>query len=137
MTSLSKLSAALLIALIALGSAGKARAEPPARPPVNTVPANSFDDLSRVLLACWAPPPGTIGFEITLRFGLTGKGELRGKPLATYSVLNGPPELQRAFVAAAILALNNCTPVLMTEGFARVAAARVLNIRLVSTGPET
>ncbi|MFS8035945.1 hypothetical protein ACI7BZ_03090 [Xanthobacter sp. AM11] len=80
------------------------------------------------------PPPGTEGFEITLRFGLTGKGEVRGKPLATYSVLPGPPDRQRAFVAAAMLALHNCTPVLMSPEFARVAASRVLTLRLISAG---
>lgn len=137
MALLHKLLAILLIALLASAAGGAVRAEPPARPPANAVPVNSFDDLSRALFACWVPPPGTMGFEITLRFGLTGKGELRGKPLATYSVLPGPPDLQRAFVAAAILALSNCTPVLMTEAFARVAAARVLTIRLVATGRET
>ena len=134
---LQRLFAALVIALLASVSGGDARAEPPARPPANTVPVNSFDDLSRALFACWVPPPGTMGFQITLRFGLTGKGELRGKPLATYSVLPGPPDLQRDFVAAAVLSLSNCTPVLMTEAFARVAAARVLTIRFIATGPET
>ena len=129
--------AALLVALPASVSGGAALAAPPDRPPANAVPVDSFDALSRALNACWAPPPGTVGFEITLRFGLTGKGELRGKPLATYSVLTGPPDLQRAFVAAAILAISNCTPVRMTEAFARVAASRVLIIRFMSTGRET
>ncbi|MFG1280453.1 hypothetical protein V5F34_00060 [Xanthobacter autotrophicus] len=134
---LRKLLAALLMAQLAGATGGAALAEPPARPPANAVPVNSFDELSRALFACWAPPPGTVGFEITLRFGLTGKGELRGKPLATYSVLSGPPDLQRAFVAAAVLALSDCTPVLMTEAFARVAAARVLTVRFTSSGRET
>jgi len=120
-------SALLLTALLVL-----AGAPAQARPPVNAEPVASFPELFRVLTACWMPPPGTEGFEITFRFGLTAAGELRGRPLATYSLLPGPQELKRAFVAAAIQALSDCTPVRMTPDFARVAAARVLNVRLAS-----
>jgi hypothetical protein len=103
-----------------------------ARPPVNAVPVGTMDQLGKALFACWAPPPGTEGSEITFKFGLTAKGELRGKPLATYSVLKGSEERQRAFVEAALLALSRCTPVRMTEQFARVAASRVLILRFAS-----
>lgn len=103
-----------------------------ARPPVNTVPVGTMDQLGKALFACWAPPPGTEGSEITFKFGLSAKGELRGKPLATYSVLKGSRERQRAFVEAALLALSRCTPVRMTEQFARVAASRVLILRFAS-----
>lgn len=114
-----------------------ALASPPAfaqeaRPPVNTVPVGTMDQLGKALFACWTPPPETEGSEITFKFGLTAKGELRGKPLATYSVLTGSGERQRAFVEAALLALSRCTPVRMTEQFARVAASRVLILRFVS-----
>lgn len=126
------LPAALLIGIAALLSAGAAGAQ--ARSPANARPVASFPELFRVLTACWAAPPGTEGFEITFRFGLTGKGELRGKPLASHAALPGPPDRQRAFVAAAVRALSDCTPVLMTEGFARVAASRVLNVRFGTKG---
>lgn len=119
-----------LLVVADLLSAGAAAAAP--RLPANAEPVRSFGELSDALTACWSPPPGTQGFEITLRFGLTGKGELRGKPLATHSVLPGPPDIQRAFVAAAIMALSDCTPVRMSEDFARIAASRVLNLRFRS-----
>ena len=73
--------------------------------------AHNGMDYVLALFACWAPPVGTEGSEITFRFGLTAKGELRGKPLASYSVLTGSKERQRAFVEAALLALSRCTPV--------------------------
>lgn len=103
-----------------------------ARPPADAAPVDGMRALGRALHACWAPPPGTEGSEITFKFGLTAKGELRGKPLATYSVLTGSQDKQRAFVAAALVALSRCTPVRMTEDFARVAASRVLILRFVS-----
>lgn len=106
----------------------------PSRPPVNTVPVSTMKQLGRAFTACWAPPPGTAGSQITFRFGINAKGELRGKPLATYSVLKGTQDAQRAFVAAALLALSRCTPILMTEQFARIAASRVLILRLTSGG---
>lgn len=127
---------ALALPLTALSFASPACGEPPPRPPVNATPVNDFDGLSRVLTACWVPPPGTQGSEITFRFGLTAKGELRGRPIASHSVLMGTPEAKRAFVAAAITAFSRCTPVLMSPDFARVAAARVLILRFVSPGRE-
>jgi len=102
------------------------------RPPVNSMPVGNMKQLGRAFIACWSPPPGTEGSQITFRFGINAKGELRGKPLATYSVLKGSQDAQRAFVAAALLALSRCTPVLMTEQFARIAASRVLILRLTS-----
>src|SRR5262245_27191613 len=50
-------------------------------------PVDNFGDLSQAILACWRPPAGSEGSEITLRFGLTGRGELRGPPMVTYSRL--------------------------------------------------
>ncbi|MEP9367949.1 hypothetical protein [Xanthobacter sp. VNH20] len=116
---------------------GASRAEEQERQPVNAVPVETLAELSKALYACWAPPPGTAGSEITLRFGLTAKGELRGKPLATYSVLTGDVETQRAFVAAAILALSRCTPIRMSEQLGRVVASRVWTMRFASGEART
>ncbi|MFH1556852.1 MAG: hypothetical protein ABII76_18680 [Pseudomonadota bacterium] len=127
---------ACLFAFLVLAP-GTSRAEDAERQPVNAVPVETMAELSQVLYACWAPPPGTAGSEITLRFGLTAKGEVRGKPLATYSVLTGDAETQRAFVAAAILALSRCTPVRMSEQLGRVVASRVLTLRFASGEART
>ncbi|MFG1420255.1 hypothetical protein [Roseixanthobacter liquoris] len=116
---------------------GSSRAGEASRPPVNAVPVETIAQLSQALYACWRPPPGTSGSEITLRFGLTAKGEVRGKPLATYSVLTGDAETQRAFVAAAILALSQCTPIRMSEELGRVVASRVLTLRFASGEART
>ncbi|MFG1397063.1 hypothetical protein [Roseixanthobacter pseudopolyaromaticivorans] len=125
-----------LVACLTLAP-GASRAEERDRQPVNAVPVETVAELSKALYACWAPPPGTAGSEITLRFGLTAKGELRGKPLATYSVLTGDLETQRAFVAAAILALSRCTPIRMSEQLARVVASRVWTMRFASGEART
>src|SRR4051812_48422669 len=69
----------------------------PASPPVD-----SFAALDQVMTACWKPRAGSEGSEITLKFGLTGQGALRGPPMVTYSKLLGPKELQKAFVLTAL-----------------------------------
>lgn len=127
---------ACLVAVFALAP-DNGRAESLERQPVNAVPVENVEQLFQVLYACWKPPAGTAGSEITLRFGLTAKGEVRGKPLATYSVLTGDAETQRAFVAAAILALSQCTPVRMSEQLSRVVASRVLILRFASGEART
>jgi len=92
------------------------------------LPVDTFRDLSQAILACWNPPAGSQGAEITLRFGLTGRGELRGPPMVTYSRLIGPSALQKAFALSALRAIAQCTPVSLTEGFGRIVAQRVLTL---------
>jgi hypothetical protein len=94
------------------------------RPAVNT-----FEELGPAITACWRPPAGSENSEITLRFGLTGKGALRGPPMVTYSKLVGDPSLQKGFAASAFRAVAECTPVPLTEAFGRIVAGRVLTIR--------
>ena len=79
-------------------------------------------------MTCWKPPAGSEGSEITLRFGLTGLGALRGSPMVTYSRLVGSKELQRAFALSALQAVAACTPVKLTGGFGRIVAQRVLTL---------
>jgi hypothetical protein len=90
---------------------------------------DSFAALSEAISACFDPPPGSEGSEVTLRFGLTGRGALRGSPMVTYSRLVGSPALKQAFALAAVHAVIDCTPVGLTDAFGRVVAQRVLTLR--------
>ena len=92
-------------------------------------PVDSFESLAQAVMTCWKPPDGSEGSEITLRFGLTGQGALRGPPMVTYSRLIGSKELQRAFALSAMQAVAECTPVKLTDGFGRIVAQRVLTLR--------
>jgi len=92
-------------------------------------PVDSFGSLAAAIMICWKPPAGSEGSEITLRFGLTGQGALRGPPMVTYSKLIGSKELQQAFALSAMQAVANCTPVKLTDGFGRIVAQRVLTLR--------
>ena len=90
---------------------------------------DNFDSIGPAIMACWQPPAGSEGSELTLRFGLTGQGALRGPPMVTYSKLVGTKDLQKAFVLSALRAVADCTPVKLTEGFGRIVAQRVLTLR--------
>ncbi|MBA4788086.1 MAG: hypothetical protein H2042_00145 [Rhizobiales bacterium] len=67
-----------------------------------------------------------------MRFGLNARGEMKGAPLATHSRLTGDQATQKAFVAAALTALQRCTPVRMTPELGRIVASRVLTVRFSS-----
>jgi hypothetical protein len=97
-------------------------------------PIDNFDALGAAIMSCWKPPAGSEGFEITLRFGLTGQGALRGSPMVTYAKLFGSKELQQAFALSALQAVTNCTPVKLTGRFGPIVAQRVLTLRFAREG---
>ena len=91
-------------------------------------------DLWPALSACWQPPAGSHGMEITLRFSLTRQGAIPGEPRITYSKLNGPPEARRAFRNMAMAALEACTPVNLSDGLGGAIAGRPISIRFIGSG---
>ena len=120
---------AILCCVAILVGSPVARAAEPASP------IDSFASLGPAIMACWKPPAGSEGSELTLRFGLTGQGALRGPPMVTYAKLIGAKDLQRAFVLAALRAVADCTPVKLSEGFGRIVAQRVLTLRFTVPAP--
>ena len=107
---------------ILVGSLAARAAEPAS-------PIDNFASLGAAIMACWKPPAGSEGSELTLRFGLTGQGALRGPPMVTYSKLIGAADLRKAFVVSALRAVADCTPVKLSEEFGRISAQRVLTVR--------
>ena len=121
--------ASVLAAFLFVAAPSGALAQAPA------APADTLQDLRSALTACWKAPAGSMGSEITLRFSLTHKGELRGLPMITYSKLTGSRDDQERFAIAALAALLNCTPVRLTDSLGRIASQRMLHVRLIS-GPK-
>ena len=95
-------------------------------------PINSLADIWPSIARCWKPPAGSEGSEITLRFGLTHRGELRGVPMVTHSRLAGAAAIRREFALAAIEAVRRCTPLQVTESFGPVLAGRIITVRFRS-----
>lgn len=91
---------------------------------------DNIRELFAYLDQCVSLPISAAGSEITLRFSLTHYGALRGKPMISYSKLVGDGQAQADFVAAALRALEDCTPIPVTESFGRIVGQQVLTWRL-------
>lgn len=115
-----------IVLLSAALAAGPAIAEPR--------PVATLAELWPALTACWRPPPGSAGQELTVRFSLKRNGELLGQPRITYSKLTGGAEDQKRFVAAALAAIAECLPVRLSEGLGGTIAGRPLTIRFGANG---
>ena len=124
--------AALAALLCSAGSAPAQQRACGSREPINTLA-----ELWPALYACWSPPAGTEGKELTLTFSVRRDGTLIGKPRATYSKLQGGSDLDRAFVTSVLQALDKTLPLPITESFGGVIAGRPMALRFaVPAGPE-
>ena len=98
-------------------------------------PINTLKDLGPALGSCWHAPEGSTGQQVTIIFSLNRSGAVMGKPRITYMKLVGDNETQQAFVAAALGALEACTPVAVTPGLGGAIAGRPLSIHFIG-GPN-
>lgn len=125
-----RLCAMLLVIL----SAGESHAQvvSPAEPP-NKARITRLKDVWPALIECWRPPAGSQGQEVTLRFSLKRTGEVIGRPTITYSRRTGDPITRQAFVAAALGAITQCTPLNLVEGLGDAVASRIISVRFVGS----
>jgi hypothetical protein len=129
--------ASLIIAALAALLCSTAAAPAQQRACASREPINTLAELWPALYACWSPPAGTEGKELTLSFSIRRDGTLIGKPRATYSKLQGGSDLDRAFVASVLQALDKTLPLPITESFGGVIAGRPMALRFaVPVGPE-
>ncbi len=54
-----------------------------------------FSEIAPAITACWTPPAGSAGMEMTLRFSLKRNGEINGKPRISFSKLPGGEDTQK------------------------------------------
>ena len=86
------------------------------------------------LATCWTIPAGTEGSSVTLRFGISAGGELRGSPLIT-AINVKPKEMAATYRKAATAVLEQCLPVCPTEDFGSVMGESTMHLRLVNDAP--
>ena len=94
-------------------------------------PLNAYAEVFPALAACFRQPPNTVGMEVTLVFTFNRKGEIFGKPRISYSKLPGDAAAQRDFVAAALRAIADCTPLKFTDKLGGAVAGRPFAIRFI------
>jgi hypothetical protein len=83
------------------------------------------------LAACWNVPPGTVGSSVTLRFGISSVGALRGPPLITATNVK-PKEMADDYRKAATEVLEQCLPVCPTDDFGATLHESTMHLRLVN-----
>ncbi len=102
--------------------------------PVRTL--ERYDDIGPALIACWKPPPGSAGMEVTIVFSMRRTGEVFGKPRISHSSLNGDFALQKRFVASAVEALARCTPLRLSDGLGGAIAGHPFAMLFRATEPR-
>lgn len=93
---------------------------------------NTLADLGPALFACWVPPAGTDGKELTLTFSVRRNGTIIGKPRTSYSKSIAGSDLDKAFVASILEALDKALPLPLTESFGGVIAGQPMALRFVA-----
>jgi len=94
----------------------------------------NWQALRERLASCWTVPPRTEGSSVTLRFGISSVGELRGPPLVSATNVT-PKELAAAYRNAATSVLEQCLPICPTEDFGALLHENTLHLRLVNDAP--
>ena len=117
-------------ALAALCAPCPAFAQEPAKP------LNAYAEVFPAIYACWRQPPGVEGMEVTINFTFNRKGEIFGKPKIAYSKLAGDQAAQQAFVAAALKAISDCTPLKFSDALGGAVAGRPFSIRFRGMAPQ-
>ncbi len=98
----------------------------------------SIDKLTAIapaLHSCFHP--AAAGSEITVMFTFNRKGEVFGKPRITHTTLAGDEEARKAFVAAALKALADCTPLNFSDALGGGVAGRPFFMRFTVRPAET
>lgn len=128
-----------ILTIISIAAVGLAVEVAPAtsqggRPCGSREPVDTLRETGEALYACWEPPAGSEGMEITLLFSLRRDGTLIGRPRATWSKLSGNSSQQRTFVASVLTALDRALPLPLTDGMGGAVAGRPLTLRFSVAG---
>lgn len=94
-------------------------------------------DLGPAIGRCFAPPEGTSGSRVTLRFSLDRAGHLIGTPRVTYRHLVGADDQRQGFLEAATRALQSCTPLQLSPEFGAAIAGQPITVTFGARQPVT
>src|SRR5690606_39058430 len=78
--------------------------------PVQAQHLKTMDEVGNALNACWSPPSGSKNSAVTLSFSFKRDGSLIGPPRPSAINVEGDDKAKKAFVNAAIEAVEKCTP---------------------------
>ena len=84
----------------------------------NAEPLTTMDEVGAAIMSCWKPPAGVTKSTVTLNFSIKSDGSLVGPPQSTFINVAGDEEVRQHFVAAAMDAVDRCTPVELSPNLA-------------------
>ena len=116
-----KLSACLLAA-VTIATAGAVKAQE----------LKTMDDVGSALNACWSAPAGSKNSAVTLSFSVKRDGSLMGPPRASAINVQGDDEARKAFLNAAIAAVEKCTPLKLGPSLAKGIGGKVFTMQFHS-----
>jgi hypothetical protein len=87
--------------------------------PANADPLTTMDQVGKAILTCWRPPAGFTASSVTLSFSLKRDGSLIGPPESTAIDVTGNEDAKKQFIAAAMNAVGQCTPVELAPALAQ------------------
>ncbi|CDX34581.1 conserved exported hypothetical protein [Mesorhizobium sp. ORS 3359] len=93
---------------------------------------NGMNEVGAALLACWTPPANSDNSSVTLSFSFKRDGTLIGPPKTTAIHVGGDDKARKAYVDAAIKALNGCLPLSLSPTLAQGIAGNVFTLQFSS-----
>jgi hypothetical protein len=101
-------------------------------PAFAVVPLSTMNQVGKAVLACWKPPAGIKNSSVTLSFSFKKDGTLIGPPQSTSIDVQGDDNIRRQFIAAAMDAVEQCTPVQFAPDLAQGIAGQVFSMEFAT-----
>ncbi|HHV67520.1 MAG TPA: hypothetical protein GXX48_07735 [Ochrobactrum intermedium] len=92
----------------------------------------TMDDVGSALNACWTAPAGSKNSAVTLSFSFKRNGSLMGPPRPSAINVQGDDKAKKAFVDAAIDAVEKCTPLKLAPSLAEGICGNVFTMQFHS-----
>ena len=96
-------------------------------------PLTTMGEVGAVIMSCWKPPVGVEKSTVTLSFSIKSDGSLVGPPQSTFINVAGDEEVRQHFVAAAMDAVDRCTPVELSPALAEGIGGQPFTMEFVSS----
>ena len=100
--------------------------------PAHAATLNSMNEVGAALQACWSPPDGIKKAKVTLSFSFKRDGTLIGPPRPTAIEVDGDAKTRKAFVDAAVKALQQCVPLSFSPKLAQGISGTVYTQQFTS-----
>jgi hypothetical protein len=100
----------------------------------DTRPIGTLPELGAALAACVRGDAPAAGSQLEVRFTLSARGTLQGKPVVVLARAVTSMAAERDLKATVLDALRRCTPFSLSPAFARAVAGRSLTLKVLTGG---